>query len=372
MAPSERNVPFVDLTRQFNALESELVSAFLGVGRSGNYILGDVVQRFELELARYCGVEHVVSVANGSDALFLILKALGVGPGDEVITAANSFIASAWVIVATGATPVLVDVREDLNIDPRSIEKAITSRTKAIIPVHLAGRIADMNAILEIAGRANVCVVEDAAQAIGARYNDRPAGSLGTAAGFSLHPLKNLGVYGDGGFVSTNDHALAENIRLLRNHGLRTRDQCVVWGYNSRLDAMQAAFGLVKLQRLDSWNARCREIARFYRVALCDYVGVPEDKAYEQNVYHNFIVKTPFRDELARFLAENGVGTAVHYPVPIHLQPVAQQLGYLWGSLPVVERLSGTILSLPIYPELTDDEIRFVAETVKRFFVNKY
>ena len=365
---AEIKVPFVDLTRQFRGLEKELTQAFLDVGRSGAYILGPPVEAFESALARYCGVRHAITVADGSDALFLCLKAIGVGPGDEVITASNSFIASAWVAVAAGAKPVLVDVNEDLNIDPKAIEAAITPRTKAIIPVHLAGRIAAMNEINAIAKTAGIAVIEDAAQAIGARYHDKAAGSLGLAAGFSLHPLKNLGIYGDGGFITTNDEALADKLRLMRNHGLRTRDDCQVWGYNSRLDTLQAAFGLIKLAKLDAWNARCRDIAGIYRAGLKDCVTVPEDKPWELNVYHNFVITTPRRDELINHLKSAGVGSAIHYPVPIHMQPAAKNLGHKKGDFPVVERLAETMLSLPIYPELEPFEVDHVVQEVRKFF----
>jgi dTDP-4-amino-4,6-dideoxygalactose transaminase len=361
-------VPFVDLARQFRGLEKELVQAFVDVGRSGAYILGPPVRAFETALATYCGVRHAITVGNGSDALFLVLKAIGVGPGDEVITAANSFIASAWVVAATGARPILVDVNEDLNINPEAVAAAITPRTRAIIAVHLAGRIAAMREINDIAEKACVAVVEDAAQAIGARYHDRPAGSLGLAAGFSLHPLKNLGIYGDGGFITTDDDQLADKLRLLRNHGLRTRDDCQLWGYNSRLDTLQAAFGLIKLPKLDAWNARCREIASIYRTGLRNCVRVPEDKSWELNVYHNFVITTSRRDELISYLNEAGIGSAIHYPVPIHLQAAAHNLGYKRGSFPVAERLAQTMMSLPIYPELESSEIEFVIQKIRAFF----
>lgn len=366
--PAEVRVPFVDLTRQFRGLEKELTQAFVDVCRSGAYILGPPVEAFETALAKYCGVRHAITVANGSDALFLVLKGIGVGPGDEVITAANSFIASAWVAVATGARPVLVDVNEDLNIDPDAVAAAITPRTRAVIPVHLAGRVAAMREINNIAEKAGVVVVEDAAQAIGARYHDRPAGSLGLAAGFSLHPLKNLGIYGDGGFITTNDDALAGKLRLLRNHGLRTREDCEIWGYNSRLDTLQAAFGLIKLPKLDGWNARCRTIAGMYRAGLKNCVGVPEDKPWELNVYHNFVITTPRRNDLMSYLRDEGIGSAIHYPVPIHRQAAAANLGYAKGSFPVVERLADTMMSLPIYPELEQNEIDLVIQKVKAFF----
>lgn len=365
---AEMNVPFVDLARQFRGLESELTDAFLKVGRSGVYIMGDVLERFEFNAAKYIGVKHCLGVADGSDALFLILKAYGIGPGDEVITASNSFIASAWVIAALGAKPVLVDVSEDFNIDPSLIEDAITPRTRAVIPVHLTGRPAQMNEILAIAAKNNIFVIEDAAQAIGARYFDKPVGGLGHAAGFSLHPLKNLGVYGDGGLITTNDDALFHKLRLLRNHGLRNRDECEIWGFNSRLDTMQAAFGDIKLKHLSEWNARCREIASLYSSGLSSYVQIPIDRPHEECVYHNYVIRTDKRDELMSYLKVRGVDTRVHYPIPIHLQDAAKDLGYKVGDMPLSEKFAKTMVSLPIYPELTNAEVNYVITTVSSFY----
>jgi dTDP-4-amino-4,6-dideoxygalactose transaminase len=361
-------VPFVALDRQFQALRPELTAAFERVGGSGLYIMGEELERFEAEAASYCGTRFALGVANGSDALFLALKALGIGPGDEVITCPNSFIATAWVIVAAGATPVFVDAGPDYNIDPARIEAAIRPRTRALLPVHLTGRPADMDEISAIARRHDLAVIEDAAQAIGARYRGRRAGSLGSVAGFSLHPVKNLGVLGDGGLVTTNDPVLRERMARLRNHGLRDRDHADVWGYNSRLDALQAAFASVKLRRLDAWNARCRAIAGRYAAGLEDLVRVPRDRDHEEAVYHNFILRTEKRDALARHLESQGVGTRVHYPVPIHLQECARSLGYREGAFPEVEAQARTILSLPIYPELADDEVSYVIEAVRAFF----
>ena len=364
----EMNIPFVDLARQFRSLESELAKAFLDVGRSGVYIMGERLEQFEKNAADYCGVKHCLGVADGSDALFLVLKAFGIGPGDEVITAANSFIASAWVIAAVGAKPVLVDVCEDFNIDPSLIENAITPKTRAIIPVHLTGRPAQMKEILEIAVKNDIKVIEDAAQAIGARYFDKPVGGLGHAAGFSLHPLKNLGVYGDGGLITTNDDTLISKLRLLRNHGLRNRDECEIWGFNSRLDSMQAAFGDIKLKRLSQWNLRCREIAALYSKGLSSHVQVPFDKPHEECVYHNFVIRTDRRDDLMSHLKEHGVDTRVHYPIPIHMQDAAKDLGYKPGDMPLSEMYAKTMVSLPIYPELTNEEVNYVISTVSGFY----
>lgn len=361
-------VPFVSLGRQFRDLHDELVAAFERVGESGMYILGEELERFEAEAAAYCGTRYALGVANGSDALFLALKALGVGPGDEVITCPNSFIASAWVIVAARAKPVFVDAAEDFNIDVQRIEAAITPRTRALIPVHLTGRPADMDAVNALARKHRLAVIEDAAQAIGARYKGRRVGSLGTAAGFSLHPLKNLGVLGDGGLVTTDDSAVYERIVKLRNHGLRNRDECEMWGFNSRLDPLQAAFASVKLKHLDAWNNRCRAIASRYRDGLADLVRVPRDQSYEEPVYHNFIVRLERRDQLIEHLGKCGVGSRVHYPIPIHLQQCARQLGYGQGDFPEAEAQARSIVSLPIYPELTEPEIAHVIASVQAFF----
>jgi dTDP-4-amino-4,6-dideoxygalactose transaminase len=330
--------------------------------------MGERLESFEIKAAEYCGVKHAIGVGNGADALFLILKALDIGPGDQVITATNSFIASAWVVAATGATPVLVDVAEDFNIKPALIEAAITEKTRAIIPVHLTGRPAPMDEINLLAQRNGLHVVEDAAQAFGARYRGRRVGSLGFAAGFSLHPLKNLGVYGDGGLITTNDDKLASKLRKLRNHGLRNRDECEVWGFNSRLDSMQAAFAEIKLGHLDSWNERCREIAAKYRTGLTDFVQVPFDQEWEECVYHNFVIRTEKRDELMAHLLEHGVDTRIHYPIPIHLQDSAKDLGYKVGSFPSAEKYATTMISLPIYPDLSDAQVTYITQAIKFFF----
>lgn len=360
-------VPFVDLKLQFTFLEEKLTNAFLNVGRSGNYILGDAVESFEKKVATFCGVQHAIGVANGSDALFLILKALNVGQGDEIIIPTNSFIASAWVVVAAGATPVFVDVSDDLNLDPGALKNAITSRTKAVLPVHLTGRPAAMDEINSAIKHTNILVVEDAAQAIGAKYKGQNVGSLGIAAGFSLHPLKNLGVYGDAGLVTTNDDKLASDIRLLRNHGLKTRDECTVWGYNSRIDSLQAAFAEIKLQYMKQWNKRNREIAKIYRDNLQGYVTVPTENEHEYSVYHNFVIRTDKRDALKSFLADRNIGSAIHYPVPLHLQEPAKAMGYKHGDFPNAELFSRSMLSLPIYPELTDQAVRHVIDSISNF-----
>jgi dTDP-4-amino-4,6-dideoxygalactose transaminase len=363
-------VPFVNLARQFLALEEQLIGAFSDIGRSGHYIMGEKLENFESSVASYCGVKYAIGVANGSDALFLTLKALGVGNGDEVIIPANSFIATAWVVVAAGAKPCLVDVLGDFNIDPIAVEKVITKSTKAVIPVHLTGRPAAMDEINALGKEYGLFIIEDAAQAIGARYKNRHVGSLGLAAGFSLHPLKNLGVYGDGGFITTDSIDLFESLMKLRNHGLINRDECDVWGYNSRLDPMQASFASIKLKNLDKWNSKCRQIADYYSECLKDFVETPKSEEWEYSVFHNFVIKVPGKRKLLIDHLNNcGIDTRVHYPIPIHLQKAAFSLGYKEGDFPNTEKFSNSMLSLPIYPELTEDEIAYVAASVRSFFM---
>lgn len=362
------NVKFVGLKTQFLNLEEEFVLKFREIGRSGSYIMGDYLSSFESKMADYLNVKHVIGVADGSDALFLIMKALGIGEGDEVITAPNSFIASAWTIVATGAKPVFVDVDDDLNINPSLIENAITENTKAIMPVHLTGRPANMDAINKIAKNHNLFIVEDSAQSIGAEYKGIKIGGLSNGAGFSLHPLKNLGIYGDGGIISTNDSKLDEKIRILRNHGLINRDECKVWGYNSRLDALQASFAEIKLNYLDEWNSRCRKIAKMYFDNLNNVILPPLNED-EKCVFHNFVIRTDIdkRDNLIKFLLNKGIETKIHYPIPIHLQVAAKSLGYKKGDFPKTEEFAKTMISLPIYPELSDEEVSYVIKSVNSF-----
>jgi len=361
-------VPFIDLSRQYTLLRDEIRASVDKVMSSGQYVLGPELEAFESEVAAFCGGTHAIGVANGSDALWLTMKALGIGPGDEVITAPNSFIASAWSIVAAGATPRFSDVDETFNLDPEKLAQAITPRTKAIMPVHLTGRVADMTPILEIAARNGLHVIEDAAQAIGAARNGRPAGSFGIAAGFSLHPLKNLAAYGDGGLIVTGDDALAEKLRLLRNHGLRSRDESTLWGFNSRLDPLQAAILRVKLKHLKAWNETNRTLALRYHQALRGLVTVPECGPDELPVYHRYVIQTDRRDDLQGFLAARGIDTKVNYPIPIHLQAVAAELGYKTGAFPVAERLAQRILSLPLYPELEYDEQTRVIDGITAFY----
>ena len=367
MENSIMDIPFVDLAAQYEVVRNDFLKKLDEIGKSGQYILGNECAAFEAELAEFCESRFVITVANGSDALFLILKALGVGPGDEVITAPNSFLASSWVIVATGATPKYCDVDSSFNLDPSKLEGAINERTKAIIPVHLAGIPCQIEEICNVAVKHGIFVIEDCAQAIGAKFRGRSVGTFGIGGGFSLHPLKNLGVMGDGGFITTNDEELAMQIRLLRNHGLRNRDEMMRWGYNSRLDEIQAALGRLKLKSLREWNSRVIEIANTYKNALQTYVQILNVPLDSYSVWHNFLIFTKNRDQLKNHLLQRGIDTRIHYPIPIHLQK-GHNNEYSQGSFPNAEYQSTNSLSLPIYPTLENEQVDYVIQNVKSFF----
>ena len=369
VAPAKTRVPYVDLARQHRPLKAELLAAVEKVIDHSHYVLGEEGQTFEREFAALCGTRFAVGVNSGTDAMILALKALGIGPGDEVITAPNSFISSASCIALLGARPVFVDVREDFNLDPAQLERAISPRTKAILPVHLNGRPAAMGPIMDVARAHRLWVIEDCAEAVLARYEGQRVGSFGTFGCFSLHPLKTLNACGDGGVVTTNEPQLYERLKILRNLGLRNRDECVVWSSNSRLDDLQAALLLVKLRYVQAWTMARREIAAFYQRELADVPGVqvPDERPENWAVYHRFVIQADRRDALKRYLADHGVDTAVHYPIPIHLQPVAAALGYQPGSFPVAERQAGRILSLPIYHDLEPEEREHVVRTLQEF-----
>ena len=361
-------VPYVDLGSQHKAYVDELLVEIRDVIESGMFVLGDRVAEFEHRFAELCGVKYAVGVGNGTDAIILAFKALGIGPGDEVITAPNSFLASASAIAMAGATPVFADVRTDLNIDPEAIERAITSKTRAILPVHLTGRTADMTAINAIADKYQLHVVEDAAQAVGANLNGRPAGSLGDVGCFSLHPLKNLTAIGDGGIVTTDNEEVFEYFVKARNHGLVNRDETEFWSPNSRLDALQAAILNVKLRYLDAeTDSRLQNVA-FYQEALNGVVDVPVDLPGQKAVYQTFMIQAERRDVLHAYLLERGVDAKVHYPVPIHLQPAASYLGHAKGDFPVTERLSETIMSLPVHPQLSTKQLEHTADRIREFY----
>ena len=360
-------VNFVALGRQYERFREEILDAIDRISRSGQYVLSEELDLFEEEFARYCGTKYAIGVGNGSDALMLPMEALGIQRGDEIITAPNSFVASAWTIARTGAKIVFADVGNDMNLDPDAVEKAITSKTKAILVVHLTGRVANMEALTDIAKRYKIEVFEDAAQAVGASRRDQRAGSFGRFAGFSLHPLKNLHVHGDGGVITTDDLTLYEQLKQLRNHGLKNRNECEFWGVNSRLDAIQAAIGRIKLRAIDQLNGRMREIAEIYQDKLKSNVEVPTEHEYERPVYHRFVIRHEKRDALQEHLSACGIQTAINYPLPLHLHEAARDLGYKQGDFRNAETQASEILSLPLYAELKDDEIEAVCEAVLSF-----
>jgi dTDP-3-amino-3,4,6-trideoxy-alpha-D-glucose transaminase len=361
------SVPFGDLKRQYESIRAELDEAALRVMAGGWYILGAETRAFEEAFAAFCGVGYAVGVGNGTEALHLALVALGVGPGDEVITVANAGVYETITIVQAGARPVFVDVDErSYNIDTRLLEAAITPRTRAIMPVHLYGRMVEMDAILAIAERHGLPVIEDCAQAHGAAWRGRPAGSMGACGCFSFYPTKNLGALGDGGMIVTGDATLAEKLRRLRQYGWERKYYATEpGGVNSRLDELQAALLRVKLRHLAEWNTRRRRWAARYDELLSGTgLVLPEAPRDGEHVYHLYVVRAKERDWLQAALRERGVGTDIHYPLPAHLQPIYTHLAQP-GSLPVTERLAREMLSLPMYPELTLPEVEAVAMTVR-------
>jgi dTDP-4-amino-4,6-dideoxygalactose transaminase len=365
------NVPFVNLQVQHEAVKAEVEAAMATVLQRGDFILGQALVEFENAFAAYCNVAHAIGVDNGLSAIELALRGWNIGPGDEVISSANTFHSSVLPITSVGATPVLVDSHPDTyTLDPALLEAAITPRTKAIVAVHLYGHPVDMDPIMEIARRYNIKVVEDTAQAHGARYKGRIVGSLGDAAAFSFYPTKNLGAYGDGGAVVTNDSALAERIRMLRNLGQRVRNNHEFRGWNRRLDTLQAAILNVHLPHLDARNAQRREVADLYDKALASLpVVAPQRMPNTEHVFHLYVVRVPQREALQKFLHEAGVPTAIHYPVPIHMQPCFQDvLSYAEGSFPVAETQAHEILSLPMWPGMSSVEVDYVVAKIAEFF----
>lgn len=360
-------VPFLDLGRQVEAMRPELDRAVGDVLDAGRFVLGEPVEAFERAFAEYCGVRHAIGVASGTDAIGIALRAVGIGPGDEVITVANTCVPTISGIEQTGAVPVLVDADPlSLTLDPAALEGTLSERTRAILPVHLYGQCADMAPILAFARAHGLKVVEDAAQAHGAEYDGRRAGSLADAAAFSFYPTKNLGALGDAGAVVTDDPEIAERARLLRTYGERRRYESVLHGTNSRLDTVQAAILRAKLRRLDSWNERRREIAQIYLESLAGSpLELPREVESRRHVYHLFVVETRERDVFRRELGNRGVETLVHYPRAVHQQPAYADLARPAGGLAVSERLVREIVSLPLYPELRDDEIVLVADAVR-------
>lgn len=391
------NIPLIDLKAQYESLADKLNEATLGILSSANYIMGKTVLDFEKEFANYIGVKHAISVGNGTDALVLALKSIGIGAGDEVITTPFTFFATAEAISAVGGTPVFVDVNKDtFNIDTTKIEEKITSKTKAIMPVHIFGQSADMDEINEIAKKHNLMVIEDACQAIGGKYKGRKIGTLGDAACFSFFPTKNLGCAGDGGMIVTDNDEIDTIARALRTHGSGENGQKAynllnnieeevqkaesandtvynplkyynyLIGYNTRLDAIQAAILDVKIKEIDKWNARRREIVKAYNEALQNNALVtPVAKDYNEHVYHMYILQSENREEVIEKLKEAGIATGVYYPVPLHLQKVYKNLGYKEGDMPVAEYLSHRTFAIPVYPELNEEQVQYIISKLK-------
>lgn len=368
---AQMKIPLVDLRIQYRLLEEQIKQALSNIMESSSFIRGPELQAFEQAFAAYHGVQACVGLNSGTDALFLLFRALGVQPGDEILTVPFTFVATAEAIVHAGATVKFVDIDpERFTLDPALLEKAMTSKTVGIVPVHLYGTPADLDPILAAARARGLWVVEDACQAHGALYKGKKAGTLGHASAFSFYPSKNLGAYGDGGAVITSNPDLAEKVRKLRDHGQVTKYHSEILGFNSRLDAFQAAILKLKLPYLDEWNEKRRQVASWYEEALTPVkaVRLPSRFADSQPVYHLYVVRVPRRDELARHLEENGVSTGIHYAVPLHQQVPFQANGKAL-AYPVSEQLSAEVLSLPMYPELSREEVHYVARKMAEFYL---
>jgi dTDP-4-amino-4,6-dideoxygalactose transaminase len=362
-------VPFLDLKAQYRGIREEVNAAILQVLESGQFVLGDAVEAFEKNFSAYCGVEHAVALNSGTSALHLALLAAGIGPGDEVITVPMTFVATTAAVLYAGATPVFVDVDPATwSMDPAAIEAAVTAKTRAILPVHLHGRMADMGAIMAVAERHGLVVIEDAAQSHGADHHGRRAGSIGAVGCFSFYPGKNLGAYGEGGAAVTNDGKLAQRMRALRDWGQEGKYNHAMPGFNYRMDGIQGAVLDVKMGHIEGWTeARRAHSARYNELfgALGLDLGLPAPEGNNRHVWHVYAIRTKERDRVAACLEERGVATGIHYPVPVHMQPAYADLGHRQGSLPVSERLATEFLSLPIFPEMTNDQIDEVVEAVR-------
>ena len=373
-------VPFLDLKAQYNSIKEEVNDAIQKVLDSTSYILGESVKNFETEFAKAHGVKHCIGVSSGTDGNHLVLWSLGIKPGDEVILPANTFIATAWGITLCGAKPIFVDCHPDTyNLDPEKVELAITPRTKAIVAVHLYGQPADMDRLKEIADRHKILLVEDAAQAHLAEYNGKRVGGLSRAASFSFYPGKNLGAYGEGGAVLTNDDQLAQLIKMMREHGQSAKYYHDTFGHNYRMEGIQGAVLGVKLKYIDTWTEGRRRAASKYRELLagCEEIKLPSEMENVKHVYHLFVIQVKGnnkkshqerRDELQKFLNEKGIATGLHYAIPIHRQKCFEYLGYKTGDFPITEQLAESGISLPMYPELSNDQIKYVSDSIKEFF----
>lgn len=360
-------IPFVDLKRQYAAIRDEVDHAIQDVLDQCAFASGPAVAAFEAEFARYCGVRHCVGVNSGTSALHLALLACGIGRGDEVITVPMTFVATAWAISYVGARPVFVDIDPvTFTIDISQVERAITSRTRAILPVHLYGQMAPLDPLLEISNRHGLALIEDAAQAHGATYYGRRAGAVGRVGCFSFYPSKNLGAYGESGAITTNDDAIAARVRSLRDHAQSERYRHEEVGFNYRMDGLQGAVLRVKLAHIEEWNAKRREIAERYRALLGDTpFALPDEAEGRRHVWHLYVVRHPERNRLQQALTAAGIATGLHYSIPVHLQPAYASLGYREGDFPVAEKVAQECLSLPIYPELRADEQELVVKVLK-------
>ena len=363
-------IPYVDLSYQNKKFKKSLVSIFEKVLDSGEYVGGKEILKLENSLAKLCKSRYAIALNSGTDALTLALAVCGVRKGDEVITTPNSFIASTAVIVHLGAKPVFVDVLPDQNIDPDKIEKVITKKTKCIMPVHLTGRMSDMKKILKIAKKYNLKVVEDAAQAIGSKLNNKYSGSFGDIGCFSAHPLKNLNAMGDGGYLITNNKDYYKKIKDLSNHGMTNRDRVKNFGYVSRMDNLQAAILNFKLSHLNEIILKRRNNFEIYKKTLTGNIFFPLEKVNEFNTYHTFVIQVDNRDKLKKYLLQNKVTTSIHYPIPIHLQPAAKKLGYKKGDFPITENQSKKIITLPIHQDLKKNDIIRICKLVNKFVGN--
>ncbi len=363
-------VPFVNYPLQYQILKNEIDAAIQDVLRRGDLILREDVEKFERSLADFIGTKYVVALNSGTDGLFFSLKVAGIGEGSEVITVSHTFVASISAIVQAGAVPVLVDVKEDFLMDAEKIEEAITLKTKAIMPVHINGRVCDMDRLTNIAEKHNLIVIEDSAQALGAKFKGKKAGSFGLTGCFSFYPAKILGCFGDGGAVVTDDEKIAEKIRLFRDHGQKSKNEIVCYGWNSRLDNLQAAVLNVKFKYLPEWIKRRREIAKIYNDGLSNILEIklppaPDSDEKHFDIYQNYVLGAEKRDELFKFLKENGVETLIKDPVPNHWQ---KGLNLSHFKLPYTEQLAKEVISLPMYPELTDEQVEYTINSVKDFY----
>ena len=362
------NVPFIDFKEQYNIVKEEIDSGLKRVFEKGNFILGEEEKNFEVDFAKYCDAKYAVGVNSGTDALYLALAALDLGPGDEVILPTFTFIATALCISYTGAKPVFVDIEEGTcNIDPAALKKAITKKTKAVIPVHIYGQAANMEEIRKIAKEHKLKIIEDAAQAHGATYKGKKVGSLGDVSCFSFYPTKSLGAFGDGGMIVTDDKAIYENCLMLRDYGRTDRYSHKIKGYNSRLDTVQAVVLAAKLKHLDEWNRMRNEKAAYYKALLRDVkqIVTPTIQKDRTHVFQTYAVRVKKRDKVAEAMKEKGIGVLIHYPIPLHLQEAYKELKHKKGDFPVSERICREILSLPMFPHMTNVHVEYVAETIK-------